>query len=336
MSKLNVVRRPATAHAATAPPKAVKRPKIFWTLDERILVFRELQRLEAAGLKLRSAPERWGLAQRILPEDRQRPIGGSVQASAVTKLYKQWIVDKSASAILAKELAEAEAQRDVLRATQRAQAIPPIHTVPQSTDGSLSRPQVFPEYGHLKPDSYAMLQAHFEGSAGHAPTLAPTSRPTLDSVLSALITEQAVSMLGPLERRLDGLATEVAKLAAMWSPVETEPPSVLPGEQFEQAETPLPTKSHKPRICLVNAQSVQRSAVQAAFPQFEVRTVDGRPPGEQHVDLVVGFTKFMSHAVEKACISKFGDKYVRISGSASDAIRRIKRFEALTWTGGLI
>lgn len=81
----------------------------------------------------------------------------------------------------------------------------------------------------------------------------------------------------------------------------------------------------RPLILLVNANAAQVASVQAAFPSMEIRSVDGRVPGETDPFLVVGFARFMSHPLSEACKKKFGDRFRVVSarGAASLAKQQI-------------
>lgn len=72
------------------------------------------------------------------------------------------------------------------------------------------------------------------------------------------------------------------------------------------------------QVIVVGALPEQVQAVQKAFPNVDVRGYKDRIPGETDPDLVVLMTKFNSHSTDAALKKKYGDKFCRVNGAASN------------------
>lgn len=73
-------------------------------------------------------------------------------------------------------------------------------------------------------------------------------------------------------------------------------------------------------VVLMNAMRPQVDSVARAFPQLDIRSVEGHMPSGLDPDLVIGMVKFMSHPLDTALRKKFGKQYIRVNG-ASESVK---------------
>jgi hypothetical protein len=171
--------------------------------------------------------------------------------------------------------------------------------------------------GAIKSDAYVAVVKHYLGSAPQVP------KPTVESILLEALTAPIVSLQSNVEIRLFKTEESLSKLLILWEP-ET---ATSGGEEFPYS---LPdeadAKVKQLSILLLNVNSVQLASIKRDFPLLRISMSDGRLPGGVDYDLVIGFTKFMSHSLDAAAIAKYKSRYLRISGAASGAKSLISKW----------
>jgi hypothetical protein len=85
--------------------------------------------------------------------------------------------------------------------------------------------------------------------------------------------------------------------------------------KHETVAAPEPAKP-KYQVIVVNALPAQFESVKRAYPDLDLRLVEGRMPGEEDPDLVISLTKFMSHPLDRSLRKKYGSRYCPVNGAA--------------------
>lgn len=188
----------------------------------------------------------------------------------------------------------------------------------------------------LEQSVYEAVIEHYKRSHSPVP-IVEKPKPTLDAMFSEMIDarlqEILPKMFSELNVKLNGrfdvvenrIGENFNNFMRYLDPNWTDKKEEIKEHPAQIIEQPTP-KERKPVIVLINAKTSQRISVQKDFPDYDVRAIMNRVPGEMSPLMVVGFTKFMDHQLDNNCKKKFSDAYIRMpTGTAvSDAKLRIR------------
>lgn len=274
--------------------------RIQWTEEEKIKVAQEYFNLRDKHMLPSRSEDGWRMAQeKVLPPTRWRPFTASPAASSMNAVLNELV-------------------RDGKVKRQEVKAIHPPPPIKQTVmiDGL-----------PVSKETYDLVVKHHKAVSPPPISLDDFLRNMMSETINKAlptILEKVGEMLVAERSHQQTQFNRFMKAIDPNFEVEEKLPPIIPGSAIAQ---PV---GHKPVIVLVNAMADQTQSIQSAFPQYEIRSVQDRMPGEQNPLLVVGFTKFMNKSTDNLCASKFGASYMRVGhkGAMSEAKRKIATYTA--------
>jgi hypothetical protein len=279
------------------------RRRVQWSQQETEAVCREYHLMHLKGELCNRVEDSWRVAQqRVLKEDRWKAFNYSASATELNKVYK-----------------------DLVR-HRKFIDVKPVVSAPAPAPIDPSRVVMIGDKPVLK-ETYEAVVNH------HKQMTPPPIAPTFDSVMRALVRDE---LMGLMPTMLHTLATQMSEIQEQHHhrlmkhidpSYEGDKPVLIP----EVANT---GRERKPTIVVCNAQPAQMQSLERTFPQFEFHQVQDKVPAYDHPLLVLGFERFMNRPQIDGCKRKYGDAYLSVLGSASDAKERMKhRLQHLSFEG---